>query len=79
VLRILDDVAAFPECDKQSKKGLSPPLGPFSRSRKQLGDNRRELHVGSGVMQFQPTARDGELQAGAVFRGRALRRTRRGR
>jgi hypothetical protein len=23
-------------------------------------------------MQFQPTARDGELQAGVVFRGRAL-------
>ena len=41
-------------------------------SREQLGAGRRELHVGSGVMQFQPTPCDGEIQAGAVFRRRAL-------
>ena len=39
---------------------------------KQIGAGRRELHVGSGVMQFQPTPCDGELQAGEVFRGSAL-------
>jgi hypothetical protein len=41
------------------------------RSREQIGAGRRELHVGSGVMHFQPAPCDGEIQAGAVFRGRA--------
>src|SRR6267142_6904938 len=41
------------------------------RSREQLGAGRREFHVGSGVMQFQPAPCDGQIQAGAVFRGRA--------
>jgi hypothetical protein len=43
-----------------------------SPSGEQIGAGRRELHVGSGVMHFQPAPFNGELQAGAVFRGRAL-------
>ncbi len=41
-------------------------------SGEQIGAGRRELHVGSGVVYFQPAPFNGELQAGAVLRGRAL-------
>jgi hypothetical protein len=42
------------------------------RSGEQIGAGRRELHVGSGLVQFQPAPFNGELQAGAVFRGCAF-------
>ena len=43
-----------------------------SPSGEQIGAGRRELHVGSGIMHFQPAPFNGELQSGAVLRGRAL-------
>ena len=43
-----------------------------SPSGEQIGAGRRELHVGSGIVHFQPAPFDGELQSGAVLRGRAL-------
>jgi hypothetical protein len=41
-------------------------------SGEQIGAGRRELHVGSGLMQFQPAPFNGELEAGTVFRGCAF-------
>jgi hypothetical protein len=37
-------------------------------SGEQIGAGRRELHVGSGVVYFQPAPFNGELQSGAVLR-----------
>ena len=42
------------------------------RSGEQIGAGGGKLHVGSGLMQFQPAPFNGELQAGAVFRGCAF-------
>jgi hypothetical protein len=41
-------------------------------SGEQIGAGGGELHVGSALRQFQPAAGDSEIQASAVFRGRAL-------
>ena len=38
----------------------------------QIGAGGRELHMSSELVQLQPTPFDGELQACAVFRRRAL-------
>ena len=52
--------------------GRPEKVQTISASGEQIGAGRRELHVGSAVMHFQPAPFNGELQAGAVLRGRAL-------
>jgi len=48
------------------------------RSGEQIGAGRRELHVGSGLMQFQPAPFNGELQAGLYSAGVPLSPNRNG-
>ena len=43
--------------------------GTRSALGEQIGAALRELHERAALVQFQPTPGDGELQAGAVFRG----------
>src|SRR4029453_14486834 len=47
-------------------------VSPCRPSGEQVRAGGGELHEGAGVMQFQPAPCYGELQAGTVFRGRAL-------
>jgi len=51
--------------------------GP-ARLGKKLGAGWRELHVGSGLMQFQPAPFNGELQAGLYSAGVPLSSNRNG-
>jgi hypothetical protein len=63
-----------------------PPIATFSRRRRvqkgqrggamgsgeQFGAGRRELHVGSGIVDFEPAPRNCAIEARRVFRGRAF-------
>ena len=44
---------------------------PFQPSGNQVRSVGREFHMSPGLVQLQPAPFDGEVQAGAVFLGRA--------